>query len=132
MLGQINERGEVLDDIADLVSNGTDEKGGPELAAVLAAVSNLRTTDRFSVKLGLNFGQRLRIRAMRHQEVKALTEHLVPVVAGQGEKAVIGENYRIAGLFRVRKHHRHSRRFGGDNERAQVFPKALDFGLGSF
>ena len=69
---------------------------------------------------------------MRHQEIEALAEHLFPVVSGQREKAVIGKNDRIVGFLCVRKHHRHSCRLSGDDERAKVLPKALDFGFGDF
>lgn len=33
-------------------------------------------------------------------------------------------------LFCVGKHHRHSRRLSGDDERAKIFPKTFDLGLG--
>src|SRR6202011_2347297 len=48
------------------------------------------------------------------------------------EKAVIGKNDRIVGFLSVRKYHRHPCRFSGDDKRAKVFPKALNFGLGGF
>lgn len=38
----------------------------------------------------------------------------------------------MAGSLGVRKQHRHACRFGGDDERAKVHPKALDLGFGAF
>ncbi len=55
MFGEINERSEVLDDITGLIPNRVYEKGGPELAAILATVVNFRTTLRSALKLGFNF-----------------------------------------------------------------------------
>jgi hypothetical protein len=47
-------------------------------------------------------------------------------------QAVIGKNERVVGFLGVRKHHRHACRFSGDDERAKVFPKALDVEFGGF
>jgi hypothetical protein len=66
---------------------------------------------------------------MRQHEIELLAEHLFPRVARKGEKAAIGENYRVTALCRVGNHHRHSRRLGGDDKRAKVYLKALDFGF---
>ena len=38
----------------------------------------------------------------------------------------------MAWFLCVREHHRHSCRFSSDDERAKVFPKALDFGFSDF
>src|SRR5450759_4236994 len=38
----------------------------------------------------------------------------------------------MVGFCRVRKHHRHSGCFSGNDKRAEVLPKALDFGFGAF
>src|SRR3954452_12495490 len=62
--------------------------------------------------------------------IRALAEHLFPVVSGEREKAVVGENDWIAGFLCGREHHRHSGRFSGDDEWAKLFPKPLDFGFG--
>ena len=45
---------------------------------------------------------------------------------------IIGKNERVVGFLGVREHHRYACRFGGDDERSKVFPKALDFGFGRF
>jgi hypothetical protein len=66
---------------------------------------------------------------MRQHEIELLAEHLFPRVARKGEKAAIGENYRVTALCCVGKHHRHSSRLGGDDKRAKVCLKALDFGF---
>ena len=44
----------------------------------------------------------------------------------------LGKNYRIVGFGRVRKYHRHSGCFRGNDKRAEVLPKALDFGFGAY
>jgi hypothetical protein len=67
---------------------------------------------------------------LRHQEVEAVAEHFVAFVPSQPEEAVIGENDRIALRLRVHEHHRHSRFFGGDNERTALFAKVLDLAFG--
>ena len=69
---------------------------------------------------------------MCHQEVEALAENRVPVVAGKGEKGIIGKNQRIVGLPGICKDHRHSRRLTSNDERAEVFPKTLDLDFGDF
>jgi hypothetical protein len=38
----------------------------------------------------------------------------------------------MAGFLRVREHHRHARRFSGDDERPKILAKALDSGFGDF
>jgi hypothetical protein len=38
----------------------------------------------------------------------------------------------VVGFRRVRKHHRHSSCFSGNDKRAKVLPKALDYGFGAF
>src|ERR1700681_3340771 len=80
-------------------------------------------------ELGCNLRQRSSIGAMGHQEIEALAKDLFAAVSGEGEKAVIGKNYRMSACLCVRKHHRHSCRFTGDDERPEVFPKALDLGF---
>ena len=131
MFGEVDERGKILNNITALISNRADEEGGPKLAAILAVVTNFRPVGR-TLKLGFNLRQRLGIGGVRHNKVEALAEHLFPAVPGQGEKAVVGENYRIVELPGIGKHHRHARCFAGDHEGSEVFAKGLDFGLGKF
>jgi hypothetical protein len=38
----------------------------------------------------------------------------------------------LSGLVRVRKYHRHSGCFRGNDKRAEILPKALDFGFGAY
>ena len=59
-----------------------------------------------------------------------MAEHLFPAVSCQGKKAVVGKDDRIVEFRCIRKHHRHSRGFGGDDERAKVFPEAVNLGFG--
>ncbi len=61
-------------------------------------------------------------RAIR--KLKLWPEHLFPGVSGQFEKGVIGKNYRVAGLFCVRKHHCHACRFSGNDERAKILAES--------
>ena len=51
---------------------------------------------------------------------------------GRERKMPIGKNYRVVGFRRVRKQHRHSSRFSGDDERPKILPKPLDFGFRAF
>src|ERR1700676_5527194 len=132
LLGEIHEGGEMLHDLTALIENGADEDGGPEHAAILAAVANFRTVVGSALERGLDLRQRLWIGAARHQETELVAEHFFPVVSCERKKGIIGKNDRMTGFLCVRERHRHSCRFSGDDERAKVFPKALDFGFSDF
>src|SRR5688572_13643255 len=81
VVGEIHERGEMLDDIAALVPNRADEERGPELAAVLAAVVNFRIVVGAAVERGFDLRQRLGSGAARHQGIEAVAEYLFPAVS---------------------------------------------------
>src|SRR5512132_630389 len=132
MFREIDERGKILNNIATLIPNRAYEEACPELTAILSTVANFHSTVRLALKLGFNSRQRLGIRGVRHQEIEALAENLLPLVSGKREKGIIGKYYGIVGLPGVCKDHRHSRRLTGNDERAEVFPKALDLGFGDF
>jgi hypothetical protein len=121
----------MLHDITAPVPNRADEDCRPELAAILAAIANFRTTLRSACECCINSCERIGIGAACHQEVETLAEFLFPDIAGQIKKGIIGKNYGIAGLFWVGKQHRHARVFGGNDERTKVLPKALDPSFGS-
>ena len=53
VLGEINERGKMLNNITVLIPDRADEEGGPELAAILAAVKNLRAAVRATLEFAL-------------------------------------------------------------------------------
>jgi hypothetical protein len=76
--------------------------------------------------------QCLRFGTARHQGIEALPQHLFLVIPGEREKTIIRENYSVGRSFCVRKYHWHPRRLSGDDERAKVFSKAVDLGLGGF
>ena len=89
VLGEINERGKMLNNITLLIANRTDEESGPEFDVILPAVTIFQTTIRIALKFVLDLRQRLRIRAVRDQEIDTLADHLFPVVSrrrrtGQG------------------------------------------------
>jgi hypothetical protein len=67
MLGNIHERGEMLDSISALILNRADEDGGPEQAAILAAVTDFRMAIGAALERGFDCRQRLRKGAARHQ-----------------------------------------------------------------
>ena len=50
-----------------------------------------------AVQLRLDLGGRIGVGAARHGGVDAVAQHLVALVAGQIEEAVIGENDQILG-----------------------------------
>ena len=64
-------------------------------------------------------------------KVEALREHLVAVITGQFEEAVVGKDDRIVGFPRVGEHHRHPRGLGSNDERAELLSDLLDLGLGN-
>ena len=132
MFREINERSEILNNTATLIPNRAYEEGCPELTAILSTVANFHTAVRIALKLGFNSRQRLGIGGVCHQEIEALAENLLPVVSGKREKGVIGKYYGIVGRPCVCKDHRHSRCLSGNDERAEVFPKAFDLGFGDF
>ena len=132
MFGKIDERRKILNDVTALIANRADEDVGPELASILATAKDFSSAAGRTFELGFNSRQRLSIGAMRYQKIEVFAEHLLAVVSGQGEKAVVGKNDRIVGFRRVRKYHRHSSCFSGNDKRAKVLPKALDFGFGDF
>ena len=132
LLGEVHERGEMLHNITALVQDRADEDGGPEYAAILAAVADFRTVVGAAVERDLDLRQRLWISAARHEEIETVAEDLFAVVSGQRKKGVIGKNDRMAGFLCVREYHRHSCRFSGHHERAEVLPEALDFSFGNF
>src|SRR6185295_15427589 len=82
MLAKIHERDEMLHDATVLISNRADEESCPELTSILAAVVNFWIALGAALKRGSHLCHRLRIGSLRHQEVEALPEHLVPVVSG--------------------------------------------------
>lgn len=127
---EIDERGEILDDFSILVADRANKDDGPEIAAILAAILDFRAALGMRLKLALYLRERGGICAALHQEIEVLAEYLFPFVSGQGEKGVIGEDDRMAGFLRVREYHGHPCLIGGDDERAEFVPKALDIGFG--
>src|SRR5665213_2831906 len=81
LLGEIDERGEMLHNLTALIQNRADENGGPEHAAILAAVANFRTVIGAALERGLDLRQRLWIGSARHQEIETVAEYLFPVVS---------------------------------------------------
>src|SRR5665213_592831 len=132
VFGHIHKRGEVLDYITAFIENRADEDGGPKTAAVLAAKTNLKIELGFACESRFDLRQRRRFGRRSKQKVEALAEDLLPAITSQGQKAVIGKNERVAGFLGVHEHHRHARRFSGDDERPKVFPEALDLGFSCF
>src|SRR6185437_10952742 len=124
VFGQINKRSEILNDITARIANGTDEDSGPELASILASAENFGPVAGRTFEFGLNSRHRLGIGAERHQKNEAFAEHVFAAVSGQGEKAIVDKNDRIVWLRRIRKQHRHSGCFGGNDERAEVLPES--------
>lgn len=118
------------DNVTTLIPNRADEDGGPELAAILTAIADFRSTLQIALRLDCILCQRFSIGGVRHQETEALTEHFLACVPGQRKKAVIGKNNRISGFLCVRKHHRRSRRFSGNNKRTKVLTKTLNRSFG--
>ena len=64
-------------------------------------------------------------------KVEALREHLVAVITGQFEEAVVGKYDRIVDFMRVGEHHGHPRGLGSNDERAELLSELLDLGLGN-
>ena len=87
----------MLYDSVVLIKNRADEDGGPKFAAILAVVADLRISVVAVVKRGVDLRRRGGIGAGSHHEMIAPAEHLLPVVSGQRQEAVIGVNDRIAG-----------------------------------
>ena len=111
----------MLHDSVVLIKNRADEDGGPKFAAILAVVADLRISIVAVVKRGVDLRQCGGIGAGSHYEMIAPAEHLLAVVSGQRQEAVIGVDNRIAGELCVGKHHRHACPFGGGDERPPAF-----------
>ena len=82
LFGEIHERSEMLNNLTALIPNRANEDGGPEHAAILAPVANLRTVVGTARERGLDLRQSLWIGATRHQETETMAERLFPVVSG--------------------------------------------------
>ncbi len=63
----IDERYEMLHDIARFLANRADEERGPEIGAVLASVTDFGLAVGATGKRGFDFRHRLRSGAARHQ-----------------------------------------------------------------
>src|SRR5260370_42230129 len=81
LLGEIHERGEMLLNTTALIQNRADEDGGPEHAAILAAVTNFRTVGGAALERDFDLRQRLWIGAPRYQEIETVAQHLFPGVS---------------------------------------------------
>src|SRR5664280_1683228 len=117
----------MLDDMTGLIANRADENGGPVRAAILAASPDFRVVVGAVFERRFEARQRVRIGVLRDQGVETLPQHLLLVISGESEKAVIGKNYWMVGFLCVCKNHRRPRCFSGDYKRTEVFPKVLDF-----
>ena len=130
VFAEVDERREILDGLAGLVPHGRNENRGPEDTAVVAAVAYFRIDVRTALECGVDLGDGFGVGALRHQEVDALSEHLVARISGQGQEGVVREGDRLAGLSRVREDHRHPGGFSRDHERSELPPEPFDLRFG--
>jgi hypothetical protein len=78
IFADVREREEMLHDCSALIQNWVGVDGCPEFASILAAQVNFGA----ALKRGVDLCRHLRIGSARHQEVKVLSDHLIPVVSG--------------------------------------------------
>ncbi len=74
MGAEVDERNAVLDDFANFVVNRADANSHEDGTAIASAAFNFDRLGFFVVKLGLEAGNRIRIRHSGHEELNGLTD----------------------------------------------------------